>query len=248
MTTWGELIEKTLRSTLRDVEYSTWSPDQVRDALGWALKTFANHTAPMKEITYEDGDTGLSGPIDFSEDIKVPVPQDLFSPLDTTGQLFYTTDEDVIYHLDPANRTTYMHINVLDPQSFVIWPDNTIILGQAPGAGSILTVRYFSYWAEPTIDDDDLDISIPPWAEKPIATLTGAYCLEGLGVESSLIDRWKDDSDSGNPEQNALRRQQQYLIAQYEWMIAQHERQDRENFFRESERDTLAPDFYQTWG
>ena len=248
MTTWGELIEKTLRSVLRDESYSTWSPYQVRDAMGWALKTFANHTAPMKEIQFEDGSIGLSGPIDFSTETKIPVPSDLFTPLDTTGQIFYTDSEGLVHHLDPANRTQYIHINVLDPDSFLIWPDNVIILGQAPGAGSLLTIRYFSYWDYPTIDNDDLDISIPEWAEKPVATLTGAYCLEGLGVESSIIDRWKDNSDSGNPEHNALRKQQEYLTGQYEWMIAQHERQDRENFFRERERDTLSPDFYQKWG
>jgi hypothetical protein len=51
-------------------------------------------------------------------------------------------------------------------------------------------------------------------------------------VSSANIDRWKASPDRGEPEDNALRKQSDWMIRQYEIMIDRHTRQDRENFFR----------------
>lgn len=246
--TWGELIQKTLRSVLRDPDNTSWTPSQVYDALGWALDTFASHTAPMKEVTYSDGDISLGEAIDFTTTTKIGLPGDIFDHLDVSGQVFYTKSDGTVVHLDPANRTEFLSINKLDPESYFIWPNEEMIIGCAPGAGSVLTVRYFSYYETPTEFNDDEPVSIPRWSHKAVTTLVGAYCLEGLAIESANIDRWKDDSDSGNPEHNALRAQQKHLLAQYEHLLSHYESQDRSNFFRSKEEDLSDVDRYQTWG
>ena len=179
MTTWGELIDKTLRSVLRDPDNTSWTPDQVYDALGWALDMFASHTCPTREITYQDGMSTFDGDIDFTTTTEVMLPKDIFEPLDVNGQVFFTESDGKVTHLDPANRTEWLHINKLDAGGFIIWPDNKLILGTTPGAGSILTVRYFGYWGKPTAELGDETITIPRWAEKHITTITGEYCLEG---------------------------------------------------------------------
>ena len=249
MTTWGEFVDKILRNTLRDEGLTTWSQAQVYDSLGWALDQFSSHTAAIKEVVYSEGSDGPFGsPHDMSSDTQFSVPYDNYEELSISAHIFSVDTAGIVTNYDPLVSTPGMSITSQTEPSFIVWPENIITIDTAPGEGSELHIRYFAYHDRPTIDNADENVTIPRWSEKAISTLVGAYSLEGLGVESSNIDRWKDETDSGNPEHNALRKQQEFLMKQYDYLISQHTPQDRTNFFRAYSESLTANDYYTTWG
>jgi hypothetical protein len=235
--TWSEYRAQILRSVLSDIDEGIWTAEQVHDYIGWAMDTFCNHTALLKEITINDGDLRADGitAYDFSEDADIELPDDLFENLAHAGQVLVTTANGITTFYDPIVYTP--GLTPLEPSepSFWIWPDETLNLSHTPGVGSKLVIRYFAYYPKPAMDDDNAVIRIPRWAQKPLGTLIGAYALENLAVQSANIDRWKDDNDSGNPEHNSLRKQQEAMLKQYEYEISKHIPQDRTNFFRNYE-------------
>jgi len=249
MVTWAEYVDEILNNELRDINNTTWTPGQVYTLIGWALDTFCSHTALLKETTYETGDTGPNGAIDMETETQFFVPDDAFEKLQQASQVYSVGVDDIVTNYDPLSTTPGLHINDQTENSFYVWPENVLTLNAAPGADSVLHIRYFAYYARPVIDTDDaVSLPIPRWAHKPVATLVAAYAMESLGVESANIDRWKDKSDSGNPEHNALRKQQEFLIRQYEYQISKFRSQDRANFFREYGRSGTDSDYFQRWG
>jgi hypothetical protein len=228
--TWGAYQDQIRRSILNDTELANWTAEQVYDYIGWALDRFAEHTALLTEITYTDDD------YDMATVTRFDMPSDIIDDIETAGQLTVTTESDQVYHLDPIDKTPGLTPHIKDQPSYWEMPSGKVNINMPIGAGGSLAINYFSYYPKPTYEDEESLILMPRWAWKPVASLIGAFALEGNAVQSATIDRWKDESDSGNPEHNALRAQQDFLIRQYELEIARRPRQERTNFFRRFEQ------------
>lgn len=228
--TWGAYRDQIRRSILRENESNNWTDEQIYDYVRWALDRFAIHTAHPKEVVIEeDSENGY----DFTTDTRFELPDDIFESLEVSSRIHVLDVKQKRTYLDPIDKTPGLHPYHPSEPSFWVWPEGYLNVNPAPGAGSQIHIEYFAYYPLPAIEDEEGVIPIPRWAEKPIATLVGAYSLESLANESANIDRWKDNTDSGNPEHNALRSQQSYLIKLYEQQLLQFTPQDRVNYFRE---------------
>lgn len=224
--TWGDLRNQIRRSILNDVLLSNWTDDQVHDYIGWALDRFAEHTALVKQVVYDDTSYDMSTATSFV------VPDDIIDDVETTTMVEAIPEFDDSYFLDPADYTQGVSPYVQSTPIYWELPTGTLNISEPVGENGQLVLNYFAYYDTPLYGDDDFVISIPRWARKPVATLVGAIALENYAVQSATIDRWKDSSDSGNPEHNSLRAQQKFMLQQYEYDIARHPLQNRTNFFR----------------
>lgn len=237
MITWSTYREQVRRSVLGDPNGVRWSPEQVHDFIGWALDRFVSHTAYLSTLVINDGDMKQDGitPYDFRTESTIEMPTDIFDDLEVTGRVAITTDKNVTTYYDPVDLTQGLTPYAPTEPSFWVWPRNTINFSSVIGTGSRVCIDYFSYYPTPAIDNDLAVLDVPRWALKPLGTLIGAFALESLAIESANIDRWKDNLDSGSPEDNALRKQMEWQMKQYEYHISQHIPQDRANFFRRYE-------------
>lgn len=232
--TWGEYRTSIRRSVLADPDSTTWSDGQIQDLISWALDRFCIHTAYLKTLTINDGDTKSDGQTqyDFSTDAVFELPADVFESLEIGGRVSVLTTEGTQIYFDAVEYTPGLTPYSPTEPSFWIWPNDTLNLSHSPGTGSQVIIDYFAYYPVPGVDETDAIILIPRWAQKPVATLVGAFALESQAIQSATIDRWKSDFDSGNPEHNALRRQMEFLLKHYEYEVSKHPPQDRANFFR----------------
>lgn len=224
--TWGELRNQIRRSILNDVLLSNWTAEQIHDYIGWALDRFAEHTALVKQVSYTQTD------YDMATETQFPIPEDIIGDVETTTMLEAIPEFDDPYFFDPVDYTQGLSPYVISSPAYWEMPTGTLNISEPIGENGELVLNYFSYYDTPSYDNDDAIIGIPRWARKPIATLVGAIALENYAVQSATIDRWKDSSDSGNPEHNSLRAQQKFMLQQYEYDIARHPLQNRTNFFR----------------
>lgn len=232
MTTWSAFRAQIMGIALKDPDGLSWPDTQVHDALGWAHNTFCSHTALPKRVMIMSGDlnplTGVA--YNFGVDSEFALPSDLYEPLDMSGRVFVESAGSR-YYFDPLTRTPNMKPESTKERWF--WEVSPLMrLSYTPGIANVLHVHYFAYYPKPLVTDLTAVLLIPGWAEKAIATLTAAYLLDGVGVESSMIDRWKEKNDSGNPEHNALRKQQQHMLMMYEAEISKYPVQNRQNFYR----------------
>ena len=227
MTTWTSFRQQVRRTVLGDVPVPGADPrytdEMILDAFGWAIDTFAEHTAFATGVSY----TGVTV-------TEYDIPENLYESLDVSGLVTLVAGSNIQY-LEPVRYTPeIMNLGTgiwESDQGFYIW-NNKINLTFTPTSDSDnqLNILYFAYYPRPVLGSDVLQI--PRWAEGALAFLTGAYTLMSTAVGSAQIDRWKQSPDRGEPEDNALRKQSDWMMKQYEIMINQHNRQDRENFFR----------------
>jgi len=228
---WQTYREQIRRSVLNDVELSQWSDETLSDCAGWALDTFCAHTALPKTYTLDaDSNALLDTPYDLSTETVFNLPDDMYEGVEFEGQIAIVKS-GVLYHLDPRENTPGMHPYSYDATpTYHTFEDSTVILSEPIGVDGTLVIRYYAYFPKPVDDTDTL--AIPRWAEQAIAFLTGSYALAQIAIQSANIDRWKEKSDSGQPEQNALKAMQEYMFQQYERAIARYPTQDRVNYFR----------------
>jgi hypothetical protein len=174
-------------------------------------------------------------------DRSFALPTDVFETIEQNG-LVTVVVGGITYYLDPVNLTDGLHIYNRPSNSpiYWIWPLDTLNLEAPLGTDGAMEIRYFAYYplAENEEDEDAL-VLLPQWAIQPVSFLVGSYALAALAIQSANIDRWKESDDSGNPEHNALRAQQDYMFKQYERGIARYPVQDRYNFFRNYTRSSL---------
>lgn len=232
MITWAAFRTQIRTSILNDVEGNNWPEAQVHDLMHWAMNTFSQHTALPAEFRIDATSLDALGqPYDLASTLLYPIPLNIMEPLDVSGRIYVESDGQR-YYLDPITKTP--NLGPDDTKSAWFWqkPEDTLRLSRPVGVGNSLTVQYFAYYEFPLVTDLVAKLQIPQWAWKPVATLVGAYALESVAVQSSTIDRWKDREDSGNPEHNALRKQQEYMIRSYEIAISKRPPQERTNFYR----------------
>jgi hypothetical protein len=233
MVTWVDFKDQIRRNVLNDEDGANWKDSQIYDFTRWALDVFCQHTAPGKELVIEVGSLDANGiAYDLDTATSFDLPDDLFEDLAISGLVFVRTPNSTRI-LDPLRTTPGAKDS--DTNLLVYWqfPFNKLNLHKPLGAQNSLVIRYFAYYDPPDENDPDAVIPVPRWALKPIASLVGSFALESQAVQSATIDRWKDRSDSGNPEQNALRVQQAFLRGEYERELSKHPSQDRVTYFRE---------------
>jgi len=239
---WGVYRNQIRRSSIADPDATTFSNEQMGDAIGWALDRFVAHTAMPKEWRLDAvSNAELDTPYDLDTATAIALPEDNFQPVDFEGVVSLISEGHEFF-ADPINRTDGLHPYAVSGQSIVysIWPENVINLPSPIGASNTLRVRYFAYYPHPAIPTEDEpeagiddDILVPRWALQPIVQLVSHYLVNNLAVQSAGIDRWKDKTDSGTPEDNALRVQADFLYKQYMKALADYPNQDRVNYFRE---------------
>lgn len=210
MVTWATFRNQVRRSVLKSTAEDTWTNESLKDMMAWALQSFASHTACPSGVTYY----GASG-------TNFQLPDNIYTPLHLTGLVYLSTSTSTEV-IEPYYRND-------DILSYDCWGDYISFSEELDGSSDLI-IKYFAYWPEPVYDDDI--IRVPNWAFSALSYLMGVYALTPVGVQSANISQWKDKSDSGNPEHNSLRAQQEHFIKLYEREISRHARQDRENYFK----------------
>ena len=213
------------RAVLKDSGSTKWSDDQILDALGWALDTFAIHTAAPSTVTWEVGTT---------QAVAYTLPDNVFDdPMETALIRYRRTSDDVYEMLAPisimlgAKWTGVTPDDHTTPRGWWVWPDTTLNLRFKPGQDTTLEMLYFARYTKPTTDTDVVEI--PRWAEGPVAVLTGAFCQVSEGVFSANLRQHSTIPDKGTPEDNPLAKETNHLFDLYNRMVNQHPAQDRRN-------------------
>lgn len=212
--TWGNFRTIIRRSILKDPNKTTWTDDSVLlDLFGWAQDSFCAHTAVPTSITIDPAVQTNN------------LPANLFADLEDTGALYYINGTNVSI-IPPAKPLDY---GATRDVTFTVFGD-TFILTAEPDPSTSLKLFYFAYYPTPTSDDSL--ITLPRWSYNAVAHLVGALAHTSVSVQSAGIDRWKDRrTDSGTPEDNALRVQQQWMFKVYENELARYPNQSRENYY-----------------
>lgn len=216
---------------LADASGLNFSDDVVDRSLSFALQRILWHTAKPKQITYDASVLKADGvtPYNMATDTVFTLPDDMYESLNISGIVWKTDSSGITSYYDPLWKTSNSHPYAKADGKYETW-NNDLILTSPVGDGGTLHVRYFGQYTVPDTDEGLLDF--PMWITHIVSMLTGYYALTSLSVSSATIDRWKDKSDSGNPEQNALAELQRHLLKQYQIMISEYPVQDRANFFR----------------
>jgi len=213
MLTWADYRTQIRRSILNDEDSNTWGDEVLLDLCGWALDAFCAHTAAASAVTFEPAQ-------------ELELPENLYSDVETTGVLYYRRESSAPVVIPSARLFDFADTKEI---SYTIW-GNTLTLSADPPTDISLVLRYFALWDHPSADESE--IPIPAWSRGAVAHLVGAYAQTSTGIQSANIDRWKDRRDSGNPEDNALRIQQQHLLKLYEAEIGRYPRQMREGLYQ----------------
>lgn len=210
---WSEYRTVLRRTVLKDPDSNTWSNDVLLDICKMALDVFAAHTAVP------------TGSVLAPPSTVYTLPDNLYGALEDSGVL-YTTDASGA--VTRWYESSYFPEKVYGEYLFRTW-GNSLILTEAPASTDVLNLRYFAYYNEPTGDNSTLDI--PRWSYIAFSYLIAAIAMTPIAMQSSNISQWKTKVDSGQPEQNALRIQQDWLYNLYERELNRYPRQDRKHFF-----------------
>lgn len=179
------------------------------------MDTFCAHTAAESGVVYPAPVTS----------VELTLPDNVYSDVETTG-ILYLKSAAIIEEVKPSR---YVGFDTNTGITYSVW-GNSLILSDLPDDNQDLVLRYFAYYPAPTSDDSPL--AVPRWSYNALSYLVGALALTPVGVQSANISQWKDKKDSGNPEDNALRVQQEHLQRMYEREILRYPRQDRQNYYR----------------
>jgi hypothetical protein len=226
--TWGELLSEVrsnlLRDTVPDEETGEYRyPDSdLLSCCRWALDTFAQHTAVATSTSY----TPANG-------TTYTLPDNLYDPepLEQTGFVYVSNSNGDITYLDPINYTEAL--NVYGSDGFYTYPDGILTLTDEYGETDVLVVRYFAYYTYPTVAGDVL--GVPRWSREALAYLIAAHAISGYALKSASIRQWGAKPDTGTPEQNPLRKQQEEFFCLANKALDRIPRQDRTNWWRKSE-------------
>lgn len=225
--TWADLRTKIRRSILEDTGATPkWSDDSLLDCVQWALDQFCAHTAYFKSYTI-DATTEKSPGVfyDMALDTEFALPDDIFEYREYSVRVVVISDTGARTILYPVDYSTTNN-NV----GYRFISNNLIEVNVIMSESDSLYIEYFAYY--PEVVDDATEILIPRWAHGAIAYLAGAHAMTQKGISSANIDRWKDKTDAGNPEHNAFRAQQKWLLSMYDNEVAKYSIQDRLNRFR----------------
>lgn len=227
---WSEIRAKVRAAVLKDVltvDQTTadyrWSDDELLIGVQFALAQFAAHTAYAAATSF----TPATGTV-------YSLPPDVYDG-DNTEQtlsvyLAEGTTTTTVTYLDPVRYTPGINPRG-GSQGYYVFPDDSlnIIQGSSKEASS-LNLHYFAYWPEPVLGTDL--VLVPRWAEMVICYLTGGHVLSGNGLKTANIRQWNAKPDTGSPEDNPIRLQQQWFFKLANQLLMDHPVQDRVQVFR----------------
>lgn len=223
MTTWAQFRTQIRRTMLKDENATRyrWADVVLLDAINWSMDTFCSHTAVATGVEYTASGVG-----------PYVLPDNTYENIEQSGQVYTRLSSTNIYDYDYLNPVRYTEgMDFTSDKGFYEWPEGQLYLLRDPGATAIVGVRYFAYYNHVVLDSDVLPV--PRWALNALAYLTAAYALTGDAVKSANIRQWAESPEKGTPEDNSLRKQQDYFFERYECEINRYPRQDRENQFRD---------------
>lgn len=227
--TWGEILAEVRSNLLRDTvpdeltgEYRYASGDLL-SCCRWALDHFAQHTAIATATSYTPA-TGST----------YQLPDNLYEPepLEQTGFIYVTRGDGTIKYLDPINYSE--SLNVYNSDGFYTYPDGTLVITPTYSESDVLNVRYFAYYTYP-VNEADVLIGFPRWGREALCYLIAAHAISGYALKSASIRQWGAKPDTGTPEQNPLRKQQEEFFCLANKALDRYPRQDRTNWWRQSE-------------
>ncbi len=214
MTTWGELRTVVRRSLLDDLSGNKFSDDVLRDSVGWALDRLCQHTAAETSVSY----VGNGSQTAFT------LPANMYDTPDNYGLVHLESSSDLVV-LRPVYSSK--SINIRTERGYYVWPRTTLNLVMAPLSDQLLVVRYYAVYNHPMQDSDVLDI--PQWAEMAVAYQAAVYALSKRSYKESNISQFDRKPDSGTPEDNAIRMQQEFLQRMVDKTLNDHPKQVRLN-------------------
>ncbi len=230
--TWGDILQEVrsnlLRDTVPDEESGEfrYSNSDLLACCKWALDEFAQHTAVATSTSYTPA-TGST----------YTLPDNIYEPepLEQTGFVYVLKADGTVAYLDPINYTDTL--SIYSASGFYTYPDRNLTLSfgdlGAFGSSDVLVVRYFAYYSYPAVESDVIEI--PRWAKEPISYLIAAHAISGYALKSASIRQWGARPDTGTPEQNPLRKQQEVFFCNARNALDRYPRQDRTNWWRKAE-------------
>lgn len=225
MSTWAQLRTQIRRTILKDETASRYRwPDAVLlDCINWAMDTFCAHTAVATGVEYAASGVG-----------PYSLPDNVYENVEQSGQVYTRASSTNISGYDYLNPVRYTDgLDFTSGKGYYEWPEGTLYLLQDPGDTALVGIRYFAYYNHITSDADVMPV--PRWSLIALSYLAAAYALSGDAVKSANIRQWAESPEKGTPEDNSLRKQQDYFFERYEREINRYPRQDRENQFRDFE-------------
>jgi len=226
MLTWSELRNQVREALLKDTNPSEyrWSDSELLTYCSWALNTFARHTALASG-------TGFSP----ATGVEYNLPENLYDgePFDITGQVFVIDAAGTIEYLNPIRYTGGLHPH--NAKGFYTYPDKVLHLTQAFGETDLIQIRYYAYYTAPVSGEDPIEV--PRWALNPLSYLIAAHALSGASLKTASIRQWGAKPDTGTPEHNPMKVQQQWFLEMYEREMQRFTPQERVQHFRALSED-----------
>lgn len=209
----NEVREIMLQDTPKDGVSFKYTDTLLYSILSMALSSLASHTC--RESYFAISDTTLKGDgvtnYNMATDTVFELPSDVYEDFERTAVVYYTTIGSTkrfflvdLYGSPNTNNHHYWLVN------------DQLHLSKAIGASSTLHLYYYGYWSLPSSATDDAFVmDYPRWADHAVYLLMATNTLTATAVRTSFITRFNSNEDSGNPEHNSLRQQQEWMYKQY---------------------------------
>lgn len=124
------------------------------------------------------------------------------------------------------------------PFAYIVWPEDTLHVFQAPPTDSDvagLRIKYWAHWPDVSADADT--ILSPLWAHEALLTYSVARSYIPAMSDATFLNEFKTRVDSGNPTQNPMIQSHKRLLEHYEWLLKDFPRQTREPYHKQGGRD-----------
>lgn len=192
--TYEVLVNRILRK-LDDPAQSSYEEELVYDAV------IAAHAAILPWVPCQSVALLTSGSADQTDFV---LPANLY----TIQALQEVSTGDFIPRNNLAPSTQRSPENYAN-YDWVEYPHGYISLSRSIDIGDQLRLWYFSYWSVPTGESDLSFVIKPPDAAlSGIVLYAAMYCLRAKSSNTAAIRQWAQRQiDSGNPEDNPLRKQ-----------------------------------------
>ena len=222
--TWGTYRTKLRRQFLSDTQAlpakQKWVDEVLLDLLHDALDTFCAHTAVATSVSY-DAETA----------VEFTLPGNVYSPIMTTGMVYWDKDNIEPEYLSPVSVTGR---SLTPPVGyFSEHPAGTLLTNadNPAGSGYTLYLHYFAYYNHPISDEATIDV--PTWALKALGYDIAANALTSFAMKEANIGQWRAQPEKGSQESHSLAKQQMQLFKIYEQELSRRLRQNRATYWKE---------------
>jgi hypothetical protein len=195
MTTYDEIHQRILRA-LNDASGKTYDDSLVYDGI------VAAHDAILPWVPKQAMSILTTG----SDGISIILPSDLYEVM----ALFYPTAGVFIPR---ANLVAFTRRSQDYANDWIEYPSGQLTLSVEIDQSEELKLYYLAYWPAPANESDtSYVIQVPREAHQGMIYYACSHCLVPRAVNSASIRQFNQRVDSGNPEDNPLK-------AESEWML-----------------------------